>query len=157
MVEWTNRAQLEFRLLDPEAVAAQWGQIKHRPCMNYDKLSRSLRYYYDKGIMQKVPGERYVYCFTCSPWLLKKALSGGSKRRRRRRSRAASAELTQTTLMPATSSPLQQVSSQSFTPTVAPMSYNACGSSYSLPSCRDFSVGPSHDSLPQLQRYAFQN
>lgn len=23
--------------------------------MNYDKLSRSLRYYYEKGIMQKVP------------------------------------------------------------------------------------------------------
>jgi hypothetical protein len=24
--------------------------------MNYDKLSRSLRYYYEKGIMQKVAG-----------------------------------------------------------------------------------------------------
>jgi hypothetical protein len=31
--------------------------------MNYDKLSRSLRYYYEKGIMQKVSGERYVYRF----------------------------------------------------------------------------------------------
>lgn len=31
--------------------------------MNYDKLSRSLRYYYEKGIMQKVAGERYVYRF----------------------------------------------------------------------------------------------
>lgn len=27
---------------------------KNRPAMNYDKLSRSLRYYYEKGIMQKV-------------------------------------------------------------------------------------------------------
>jgi len=35
--------------------------------MNYDKLSRSLRYYYEKGIMQKVAGERYVYKFVCSP------------------------------------------------------------------------------------------
>ena len=35
--------------------------------MNYDKLSRSLRYYYEKGIMQKVPGERYVYKFVCDP------------------------------------------------------------------------------------------
>jgi hypothetical protein len=26
--------------------------------MNYDKLSRSLRYYYEKGIMQKVAGEQ---------------------------------------------------------------------------------------------------
>ena len=25
--------------------------------MNYDKLSRSLRYYYEKGIMQKVAGK----------------------------------------------------------------------------------------------------
>lgn len=35
--------------------------------MNYDKLSRSLRYYYEKGIMQKVAGERYVYKFVCDP------------------------------------------------------------------------------------------
>lgn len=35
--------------------------------MNYDKLSRSLRYYYEKGIMQKVAGERYVYRFVCHP------------------------------------------------------------------------------------------
>lgn len=38
--------------------------------MNYDKLSRSLRYYYDKGIMQKVSGERYVYRFVYDPELL---------------------------------------------------------------------------------------
>jgi hypothetical protein len=35
--------------------------------MNYDKLSRSLRYYYEKGIMSKVAGERYVYKFICDP------------------------------------------------------------------------------------------
>ncbi len=38
--------------------------------MNYDKLSRSLRYYYEKGIMQKVAGERYVYKFVCEPEVL---------------------------------------------------------------------------------------
>lgn len=31
--------------------------------MNYDKLSRALRYYYDKNIMSKVHGKRYAYKF----------------------------------------------------------------------------------------------
>ena len=31
--------------------------------MNYDKLSRALRYYYDKSIMTKVHGKRYAYKF----------------------------------------------------------------------------------------------
>lgn len=38
-------------------VARRWGIQKNRPAMNYDKLSRSLRYYYEKGIMQKVKGD----------------------------------------------------------------------------------------------------
>ncbi|NWS57313.1 ETV5 protein, partial [Chunga burmeisteri] len=52
--------------LSPQ-VARRWGIQKNRPAMNYDKLSRSLRYYYEKGIMQKVAGERYVYKFVCDP------------------------------------------------------------------------------------------
>lgn len=40
--------------------------------MNYDKLSRSLRYYYEKGIISKVSGERYVYRFTYEPEVLAK-------------------------------------------------------------------------------------
>ena len=39
-------------------VARRWGIQKNRPAMNYDKLSRSLRYYYEKGIMQKVAGKK---------------------------------------------------------------------------------------------------
>lgn len=31
--------------------------------MNYEKLSRGLRYYYDKNIIQKTAGKRYVYVF----------------------------------------------------------------------------------------------
>jgi hypothetical protein len=63
IIEWTKRSAAEFKLLDPEEVARLWGIQKNRPTMNYDKLSRSLRYYYEKGIMQKVSGERYVYRF----------------------------------------------------------------------------------------------
>ena len=43
--------------LSSTQVARRWGIQKNRPAMNYDKLSRSLRYYYEKGIMQKVAGE----------------------------------------------------------------------------------------------------
>ncbi|OQV22940.1 putative ETS translocation variant 4 [Hypsibius exemplaris] len=63
-ITWTGRG-MEFKLIDPEEVARLWGVQKNRPAMNYDKLSRSLRYYYEKGIMQKVSGERYVYKFIC--------------------------------------------------------------------------------------------
>lgn len=40
-----------------------WGLRKRKPNMNYDKLSRAIRYYYDKKIMHKVQGKRYVYKF----------------------------------------------------------------------------------------------
>uniref|UniRef100_A0A8C6LU58 ETS variant transcription factor 1 n=1 Tax=Nothobranchius furzeri TaxID=105023 RepID=A0A8C6LU58_NOTFU len=56
-IAWTGRG-MEFKLIEPEEVARRWGIQKNRPAMNYDKLSRSLRYYYEKGIMQKV-----TYCF----------------------------------------------------------------------------------------------
>ncbi|XP_077946701.1 ETS translocation variant 5a isoform X2 [Gasterosteus aculeatus] len=67
-IAWTGRG-MEFKLIEPEEVARRWGIQKNRPAMNYDKLSRSLRYYYEKGIMQKVKvaGERYVYKFVCDP------------------------------------------------------------------------------------------
>lgn len=52
------RHRLELSRLRPFAlqVARRWGIQKNRPAMNYDKLSRSLRYYYEKGIMQKASG-----------------------------------------------------------------------------------------------------
>ncbi len=42
--------------------------------MSYEKLSRSLRYYYDKGIIKKMSGEssRYVYQFCINPELMYK-------------------------------------------------------------------------------------
>ncbi|XP_035796105.1 DNA-binding protein D-ETS-6-like [Anopheles albimanus] len=53
----------EFKLTDPDEVARRWGERKSKPNMNYDKLSRALRYYYDKNIMTKVQGKRYTYKF----------------------------------------------------------------------------------------------
>ena len=63
-IAWTGR-EWEFKLIDPEEVARRWGARKNKPKMNYEKLSRGLRYYYDKNIIHKVPGKRYVYRFVC--------------------------------------------------------------------------------------------
>ncbi|EPQ08482.1 Protein C-ets-2 [Myotis brandtii] len=46
-------------------VARRWGKRKNKPKMNYEKLSRGLRYYYDKNIIHKTSGKRYVYRFVC--------------------------------------------------------------------------------------------
>lgn len=46
-------------------VARRWGRRKNKPKMNYEKLSRGLRYYYDKNIIHKTSGKRYVYRFVC--------------------------------------------------------------------------------------------
>ncbi|KAE9413584.1 hypothetical protein Angca_007043, partial [Angiostrongylus cantonensis] len=61
-IAWEG-ASGEFKLVDPDEVARKWGQRKSKPNMNYDKLSRALRYYYDKNIMTKVHGKRYAYKF----------------------------------------------------------------------------------------------
>jgi hypothetical protein len=57
----------EFRMIEPESIAIWWGHHKNKPGMTYDKFSRSLRYYYDKGILKKIPGERFVYRFLIDP------------------------------------------------------------------------------------------
>lgn len=62
-IAWTGKG-MEFKLVEPEEVARLWGLQKNRPAMNYDKLSRSLRYYYEKGIMQKVAGPFHSNQFT---------------------------------------------------------------------------------------------
>ncbi len=62
IISWVGN-EGEFKLLDPEAVSMLWGVRKRKPNMNYDKLSRAIRYYYDKKIMHKVQGKRYVYKF----------------------------------------------------------------------------------------------
>lgn len=81
MIEWTdNRTDLEFRLLDPEAIAIWWGNIKHRANMTYERLSRSLRYYYDRGILKKMGGERYLYRFCVDPEEMYKHIGNSDSR-----------------------------------------------------------------------------
>lgn len=63
-ISWTGDGW-EFKLADPDEVARRWGRRKNKPKMNYEKLSRGLRYYYDKNIIHKTSGKRYVYRFVC--------------------------------------------------------------------------------------------
>lgn len=62
ILAWTGD-DFEFKILDPDEVANLWGNRKNKPRMNYEKLSRGLRYYYDKKILEKTAGKRYVYKF----------------------------------------------------------------------------------------------
>jgi len=65
LIKWTFDEKFEFKLLNPPVIAVMWGKRKNKPSMNYEKLSRGLRYYYDKHIIDKVHGKRYVYRFVC--------------------------------------------------------------------------------------------
>lgn len=70
IIAWTN-AEGEFKLLNAEEVARLWGLRKNKTTMNYDKLSRALRYYYDKNIIKKVLGQKFVYRFVSFPEIIK--------------------------------------------------------------------------------------
>ncbi|XP_034742814.1 ETS domain-containing transcription factor ERF-like [Etheostoma cragini] len=60
----------EFIIRDPERLARLWGERKGKPHMNYDKLSRALRYYYNKRILYKTKGKRFTYKFNFSKLIL---------------------------------------------------------------------------------------
>ena len=53
VIQWLGD-EGEFKLNNPELVAQMWGQRKNKPTMNYEKLSRALRYYYDGDMIAKV-------------------------------------------------------------------------------------------------------
>ncbi|KAF1601447.1 UNVERIFIED_CONTAM: ETS translocation variant 3-like protein, partial [Eudyptes pachyrhynchus] len=66
VIAWQQGEYGEFVIKDPEEVARLWGQRKCKPQMNYDKLSRALRYYYNKRILHKTKGKRFTYKFNFS-------------------------------------------------------------------------------------------
>lgn len=69
-IRWLDRSRGIFKIEDSVKVAKLWGKRKNRPAMNYDKLSRSIRQYYKKGIMKKTErSQRLVYQF-CHPYCL---------------------------------------------------------------------------------------
>ena len=60
-IAWKNHETGVFKIVDPAGLAKLWGIQKNHLSMNYDKMSRALRYYYRVNILRKVQGERHCY------------------------------------------------------------------------------------------------
>ncbi|XP_062418998.1 ETS homologous factor isoform X2 [Pungitius pungitius] len=63
LIKWEDRTDGVFRFLKSDAVAQLWGKKKNNISMTYEKLSRAMRYYYKREILERVDGRRLVYKF----------------------------------------------------------------------------------------------
>ncbi|KAK3104131.1 hypothetical protein FSP39_024646 [Pinctada imbricata] len=63
-LRWENQREGVFRFVQSEAVAQLWGGLKNNENMTYEKLSRAMRHYYKRGILERVEGRRLVYKFS---------------------------------------------------------------------------------------------
>ena len=53
-LRWKNCEKYEFLVKDKNLLAKLWGLFKGNPAMDYSKLTRALRYYYKKDLIEKV-------------------------------------------------------------------------------------------------------
>lgn len=66
-IAWKDQGKGVFKIVDPHRLAKLWGMQKNHLNMNFDKMSRAMRYYYRVKILQKEPGERLCYRFLRPP------------------------------------------------------------------------------------------
>ena len=66
-ISWVNENIGVFKVNNTSEFARTWGLMKSNRSeeMNYEKMSRAMRYYYDKNIILKTAGKRYIYRFIC--------------------------------------------------------------------------------------------
>merc|ERR1712226_811601 len=63
IIMWEDIEKGEFRIVDSVLVAKLWATVKKNKKMNYEKLSRAMRYYYKQKIFAIVENKRLVYRF----------------------------------------------------------------------------------------------
>ena len=59
-LSWKKCEKYEFEIKDRDLLAKLWGLLKGNPAMDYSKLTRALRYYYKKDLIEKVGIISYI-------------------------------------------------------------------------------------------------
>lgn len=63
LAQWTDVRKGIFKFVDTARISTMWGQRKHKRDMTFEKLSRGIRHYYKRGLMERMPHTRLVYKF----------------------------------------------------------------------------------------------
>jgi len=63
VIRWENVEEGEFRIVDSVMVSQLWATVRGNKRMNFEKLSRAMRYYYKYKIFEIAPNKRLVYKF----------------------------------------------------------------------------------------------
>jgi len=63
VITWLDETKGIFHIKNTNTFAKLWGIVKHNENMNYEKLSRAMRYSYQNNELQMVPEQRLTYKF----------------------------------------------------------------------------------------------